>query len=341
MNRKTQGTFVLQANLPQEVILRSGARQEREEFLGRLNDYCDSALKPGEFMGLTEGVLLAEEAHERGYETESWVLDAGMAPHERDWVAQEKVIKISVYFASSEAAEAVKSWILQEVHLEAHLEIEPRIEFQPDQDWNAQWKASFQGIEVDEGLRVLPPWHEEAVQPKSGIVIINPGAGFGTGTHETTQLCLKVLRQVAKRYGGTLQGKTVLDFGSGSGILGISAALMGAKVFGVEVDPMANENAVENAKLNGLNHEISFQEKIPEMLTGAVDILLANILRPILLQFAPQIIACLKPQSELILSGLIESDLEPVLQRYAQGDFYSFEKLEKGEWRAISFVRKA
>ena len=305
----------------------------REEALARFNDFCEDL----GFLGLTEGVLLAEEAHERGYETESWVLDEGMAPHERDWLAQERELTVIAYFNDEAQAVAARDWLMAEYRCKST----PRIEPVPDQDWNASWKAAFTGIDVDEGLRVLPPWSEEWIAARGsgateGILVINPGAGFGTGTHETTQLCLKVLRSL-----GDLSGKTVLDFGSGSGILGIEAARRGARVVCVEIDPLANENARENASLNGVTDRIRFLEEIPEDIRGGkVDVLLANILRPILLRFAPVIRDCLKPRSELVLSGLIETDLEEVIRTYQAGGVpFEITRLEKNEWRALRLRR--
>ncbi|NDG84767.1 MAG: 50S ribosomal protein L11 methyltransferase [Proteobacteria bacterium] len=312
------------------------AVHSREDVLARFNDHCSDFLDPDgncAFFGVTEGVLLAEEAHERGYETESWVLDEGVAPHERDWLSHEKKLNLIAYFKDEKSARAACAWLEGEYRLSA----KPEVRAEEEQDWNATWKASFTGIEVDAGLKVLPPWSPEwenarASGSTQGILVINPGAGFGTGTHETTQLCLKVLSGL-----GDLSGKTVLDFGSGSGILGIAAAKKGARVYCVEVDPLANENARENAALNSVSDRISFLETIPDELKhGRVDILLANILRPILIRFAPEIKSCLKAGSELVLSGLIESDLEPVIATYQEGGApFAVNRYERNEWRAL------
>jgi ribosomal protein L11 methyltransferase len=329
--------FALSFSVGGEVPLKNGGSNSREELIARFNDYCfDLGDLNGEplFMGVTEGVLLAEEAHERGYETESWVLDAGEAPHERDWLAREKILKMIAYFKTEKAGGAALSWLKREYHFPT----EPKLVAEEEQDWNATWKASFTGIDVHEGLRVLPPWMSppENDFKKTGVIVINPGAGFGTGTHETTQLCLKILSSLADSL-GSLQGKTVLDFGSGSGILGIAAALHGAKVYCVEIDPLANDNAAENARMNGVEKMISITREIPaEIRGGKVDILIANILRPILLQFAGEIKDCLMPHAELVLSGLIESDLNQVINEYQKGgSSFKVERLEKNEWRAL------
>jgi ribosomal protein L11 methyltransferase len=335
-------SFALTFTLPLQVKLKRGdASHSRDTVLARFNDICEEWVtekKEPAFMGVTEGVMLSEEAHSRGYETESWVLDEGMAPHERDWLSHENNLQMVGYFQDEASAKRAAQWLSSEYELQNP----PQVEEEPEQDWNAKWKAAFTGIEVSDKLRVLPPWSEEWLSAKAnhktqGVLAINPGAGFGTGTHETTQLCLKTLLEL-----GDLTGKTVLDFGSGSGILGIAAALQGGQVTCVEIDPMANENALDNAKLNGVESKIRILDKIPEDLhPGKVDVLLANILRPILLQFAPLIKACLKPNAELVLSGLIESDLDQVIRTYQEGGAqFEITKLEKNEWRALRLRRK-
>jgi ribosomal protein L11 methyltransferase len=327
--------------LQTQLKLSTNTIHSRETILARFNDVCEEFKDPkGEsaFLGTTEGTMLSEEAHARGYETESWVLDEGMAPHERDWLSHEKALSMVAYFSDESSASRALQWLVSEYELKKA----PTVANEPEQDWNAQWKSSFTGIDVSENLRVLPPWSDEwekAVREKKtkGLIAINPGAGFGTGTHETTQLCLQTLLEL-----GDLSGKTVLDFGSGSGILGIAAALQGATVTCVEIDPMANENAADNALLNDIQSKVTILEHIPETLKNAkVDVLLANILRPILLKFAPLIKNCLKPDAELVLSGLIETDLDEVIRTYqAGGAQFEITKLEKNEWRALRLRRK-
>ena len=313
----------------------------REVSLSRFIDFCEGLVceETGDpaFFGVTEGVLLSEEAHARGYETESWVLDEGIAPHERDWLSQEKNLQMVAYFKDEKSGLQSLNWFLEEYIFEK----KPVLKAEVEQDWNAKWKEFFIGIIVDEQLKVLPPWSEELAAARArgnleGIVAINPGAGFGTGTHETTQLCLKLLKSL-----GSLQGKTILDFGSGSGIVGIVAALQGAhKVYCVEIDPMANDNARENADLNGVSDKIQFLEYIPEEIkNGKVDVLVANILRPILLRFAPVLKNCLKREdSELVLSGLIETDLPEVIRCYEEcGTLTLKNQVSQNEWRALWF----
>ena len=334
LNMKTKGSSSTSRAVHSQAV------HPRDEVIVRFNDQCEHYQDANGnlmFMGITEGVMLSEVAHERGYETESWVLDAGMAPHERDWLSQEQTLTLIAYFNDEVSAKRAAFWLNSEYELKE----EPKVTEEIEQDWNAKWKESFTGIQVNENLTVLPPWSEAWVKARAlnqtqGLIAINPGAGFGTGTHETTQLCLKILLELQD-----LTGKKVLDFGSGSGILGIAAALQGGDVVCVEIDPMANDNALDNAKLNRVEDKIQILDKIPESLfPGKVDVLVANILRPILLQFAPLLKSCLSPDAELVLSGLIESDLDEVIRTYQEGGSeFKITKFENNEWRALRLQR--
>src|SRR6185437_14290065 len=156
-----------------------------------------------------------------------------------------------------------------------------------EQDWDARWKESFPGVEVPPFWHILPPW-VDAPAERGGVRVIrlNPGAGFGTGTHETTQLCLRAL---AERGSTRVRGRRVLDFGSGSGILSIGAALLGAQVDAVEIDPLALENSLENARLSHVENSIAFHEGLPDVPPGGYPVVLANILRPVLLEHCQEL----------------------------------------------------
>jgi ribosomal protein L11 methyltransferase len=268
----------------------------------------------GSLLGVHEGSLLSEQAAEQGLETESWMVDAGEAPRERDWMAGQKRLATELYFSTEAAARS--AWaVLSQL---GGLDLE-RIEEQPEQDWDAEWKASFQGVEVPPCWDVVPPWVESA-KPGRLKLLVNPGAGFGTGTHETTQLCLGFIADCAGSAGPGYQGlvgRRVLDFGSGSGILAIGAALLGAQVSAVEIDPLAIENATENARLNDVDSRIEFSRELGPS-RGRFDVIIANILRPVLIEFAPELVARLAPRGAVILSGLIETDVPEVSRRYSE-----------------------
>jgi ribosomal protein L11 methyltransferase len=278
------------------------------------------------FSGADEGTLLTEEAHRLGFEFESWVLDSGQAPHERDWLAQlEEARPAILFFQTLDAAVACRSRLAAIAPLEA---LGEPIEI-PEEDWDAAWRKSFVGIDVGDHFKIRPPWSPEA--GSEGVIMINPGAGFGTGTHETTQLCLEEITYVE-----SLQGKRVLDFGSGSGILAIGCATRGAVVSCVEIDPLANENAVQNARLN--NVTLSIQTELDPSWESQFEVVLANILRPVLIEFGPRLWKTAVPGALFIFSGLIEEDLSRVIDAVLDLGVSTPPKVtKKGEWRAISF----
>ncbi len=173
--------------------------------------------------------------------------------------------------------------------------------------------------------------HEELVRGARARgetpLVILPGAGFGTGTHETTQLCLEAI-------GAQAEHGLALDFGSGSGILSIALALRGFRVWGVEIDELALDNARENARLNALDSQVSWHTRLEQLPSGQkFDLLVANILRPVLVEFAPTLLNLLKPGAPIILSGLVESDVPQVVKAFGLGS--AAQVRAKNEWRGI------
>lgn len=294
-------------------------------------------------MGIDEGTVLAAEAAELGFETESFVVDPALAPRERDWVGQStqaQALPLRLYFGSSESAEAARTWLSAKLGRPL-----PAPELEPERDWNAEWKKSFTGISVDPFWEVLPFWRrtEGPPIPAGRLALwINPGAGFGTGTHPTTALCLQLLAHWG--VSPSLSGRRVLDFGSGSGILSVGAALLGAQsVIGVEIDELANENARQNAAENGVSNRVAIQTELPPA-REKFEIVLANILRPVLLEFADELILRLAPGGTLILSGLVAEDVTEVIARFQKAWAAHFDVeppsprvYEREEWRAIAW----
>ncbi len=285
-----------------------------------------------------EGTLLSEEAAQQGFETESWTIDSGEAPRERDWISAQKEVQAEVYFSTEKAALNAGETLSRLSGIRIGSVVE-----QVQEDWDAQWKASFTGAQVPPFWAVLPPWVDAQADPLKQILRLNPGAGFGTGTHETTQLCLEIMGRVFGRT-PALKGKRVLDFGSGSGILAIGAALLGASVIGVEIDPLAIDNAEENASLNQLTTELRFQKNLPE--EQGFDLIIANILRPVLIEFASQLLERLSSSGTLILSGLMEPDLTTILSTFqplvdAKLGTLSPKILALNEWRAVAWTRSS
>jgi ribosomal protein L11 methyltransferase len=281
--------------------------------------------------GVDEGTVLSDEASSQGLETESWTVDSGEAPRERDWIGKQSTEDAALYFMTRLAAEQARVFLLDRCALRAE-----EVEEQEPQDWDAQWKASFKGVDVPPFWEIRPPWENGPQLAGSRRILINPGAGFGTGTHETTQLCMQALGEATLSGGLKLEGRSALDFGSGSGILSIAAALVGAaRVDAVEIDPLANDNAFENARLNGVEKRLQIQTELPQVQGYAI--VFANILKPVLLEFCGALCERVRKEGAwLVLSGLVENDVIPVTQAFQKALGRAPTRvLSRNEWRAI------
>jgi ribosomal protein L11 methyltransferase len=197
-------------------------------------------------------------------------------------------------------------------------------------------------IDIPPAWSIVPPSDaataNDAVTAKDvGLrIVIQPGAGFGNGTHETTRLCLQAVSALSPRGGKPWR---MLDFGSGSGILAIGAAKLGATVAAVEIDELALENAAENARLNAVADRIRYSRTL-DGVGGPFELVVANILRGVLLEFADELVTRLAPSgpATLVLSGLVSTDVPEVSARYASllGGRRP-EVYERGHWRALTW----
>ena len=203
------------------------------------------------------------------------------------------------------------------------LETKPKYKEQKfiDQNWVDYTQQFFGQIEITKTLKILPPWIEiDSYQGKS--IIINPGSGFGTGTHPTTQLCLEWIEK------NLVIHESLLDFGSGSGILSIAGKKFGSgTTVGIEIDPKAIKNAEENCKLN--NVEISFHKTISESSEKLFDTVISNTLFNTLINIKEDLKLC--TGKRLILAGVLKNQSQKIIDAYSDWiDLKIYE--EKGEW---------
>ena len=184
-----------------------------------------------------------------------------------------------------------------------------KIEQLEDKDWEREWMDNFHPMRFGERLWICPSWRD--VPDENAVnVMLDPGLAFGTGTHPTTSLCLQWLD------GLDLNGKTVIDFGCGSGILAIAAARLGAgPVAGVDIDPQAVEAARANAERNGV---AALFADSAEPVAGEYDVVVANILSNPLRVLAPAICAHVRPGGRLALSGILREQVDEIIAIYAQ-----------------------
>lgn len=215
---------------------------------------------------------------------------------------------------------------------------ESQVEEHPMEDWNAEWKKHYSPIKVNDQLTIVPSWQTE-FRPESGeTLFINPGMGFGTGSHETTFLCLKLFTEDCP-----VSPDEVLDFGSGSGILGLAAMKLspGARVDFYDIDPEANENCFQNASINALQ-ERQFRLLLPEVrdrLQAQYAVVFANILENILKEEREFLISRVRPGGSLILSGLLRHQSAGIISSYSSSLEF-VKEMTKGDWSALLFRRQ-
>lgn len=210
---------------------------------------------------------------------------------------------------------------------------EQRWEQLEDKDWVREWMKDYQPIQCGPDLWICPSW-QEAPDPSATVVRLDPGLAFGTGTHPTTLLCLRWLASQ------DVSGLHVVDYGCGSGILGIAALLKGAeKLDAVDIDPQALMATADNCQRNGIAPERLSTYLPRELPPTQADLVLANILAGPLVELAPTLTALTRPGGRLVLAGLLASQADQVKQAYIN-DFEFEEDEQMEEWVRLSARRR-
>ncbi|MFQ2822615.1 50S ribosomal protein L11 methyltransferase [Aeromonas allosaccharophila] len=204
-----------------------------------------------------------------------------------------------------------------------------KVEQLEDKDWVREWMDHFHPMQFGERLWICPSWRD-VPNPDAVNVMLDPGLAFGTGTHPTTALCLQWLD------GLDLTGKTVVDFGCGSGILGIAALKLGAaRVIGIDIDPQAIQASRDNAARNGVADQIELYLPADQPQDVEADVVVANILAGPLRELAPLIAGHGKAGSLMALSGVLESQAPELETIYGQW-FEMDPTAVKEEWCRLS-----
>lgn len=200
-------------------------------------------------------------------------------------------------------------------------------------NWNADWEAAYEPVEIDGFCQIVPSFH----QPKDGFthtVHLDPKMSFGTGHHATTQLMVRQMRDL------DFNGKSVLDMGCGTAVLGILALKLGASsALGIDIDAWSAENGLENAARNGVEMTIELGDAgaIPD---EPFDIILANINRNVLLQDVGAYQNALKTGGTLVLSGFLTRDLELIRNTYKEYGFEPGTLIQEKDWLSLELIRK-
>lgn len=219
--------------------------------------------------------------------------------------------------------------------------LEIRISNLQDEDWENNWKQYYQPIPIGKRLVVVPQWLDPNQDPDRLPIRLDPGMIFGTGAHASTQMCMMALEETIHG------GETVLDLGSGSGILSITALVLGAaSAIGVDIDPKAEDIARENAAFNGIGADrftavtgdVIADQAMMERLAGQYDIVLANIVADVIIPLSSIVPQFLKPEGVFICSGILDRRLEDVLQALHAAGLWEVSVRTLEDWCQITCI---
>ena len=246
-----------------------------------------------------------------------------------------KVAVVKAYFAEEDNIEDVLEYVNERLTELKEMGIdlgEAKVEHEKmhEEDWANTWKQYYKPSKVGEKIVVKPIWEEYEAKDGELVVDLDPGMAFGTGTHETTRMCIQALERYVK------EESTVFDVGCGSGILAIAAAKLGAKLaVGVDLDPVAVESSIENVGYNNLNNIEILHGNLVEVIDGKADIVVANILAEIICILTDDVKRVLKDGGIFITSGIIHDRVDMICEKLEATGFEVVEKNRDGEWNCI------
>ena len=244
----------------------------------------------------------------------------------------EKSVKLGAYFDQSikgeEIAQAIESELARMGNRSSLISIS--VSEIADQDWMQKWKEGFEPIGIGHRLVVAPSWKLPAETESRIVIRIDPGMAFGTGTHETTRLCLEAIE---KRW----RGGALLDVGTGTGILAIAAAKLApeSRITAIDIDPLAVEVARENAEINTASNLDIFAGQPKDCHDQKFDMVVANLTAEVIIDLMSDLVACLADSGLMILSGILTSLAGDVERRAVDAGLEIIERSEAGEWAAL------
>ena len=265
------------------------------------------------------------------------VLDTFVVPAP-DSLANDPVLR--AYFIYPENVEALCLTVQQALSRLADIYpelAETRLDYRElaDHDWASDWQQHFPPFKVGKRLVIRPSWIDWPATGEEVVLTLDPGQAFGTGTHATTGLCLEAL---SDHFESTSPPQRVLDVGTGSGILAMACAALGAKeVVACDIDSDACQVAIANIQKNQLTQQISITDNPLDQIPGQYDLVLANILAAENIRLAAQLVGHLAPQGRLVLSGILIEQEQKVINGFADFSLTLLSTSHRDEWTCIVY----
>ena len=245
---------------------------------------------------------------------------------------------VGIYLSEERSAEDALSFIRERLAQSGLSSCEIETTTVDEEDWANNWKQFYKPLRIGRHLLVLPPWETCQALPDDKVILMDPGMAFGTGTHETTRLCLELMEKHLR------PGEKVLDVGTGSGILSIAAVKLGAsRAFAYDVDHTAVRVANENFENNGVSDKAFCA--VSDLLAGVdranvpFSFAVANIVADILIRMAPDVSSYLAAGARLVVSGVIEGRREDVVSAVQKGGLRLIDEKKEADWTALVFIK--
>jgi ribosomal protein L11 methyltransferase len=205
-----------------------------------------------------------------------------------------------------------------------------------EEDWANSWKAYYKPVRVSERIVIKPTWEDYPSSPGELVIELDPGMAFGTGTHPTTVMCIKLLEKIIQG------GETVFDIGTGSGVLAVTAAKLGAQaVKAVDIDEIAVKAASENVILNDVSDVVEVMTgNLLDRVQGQADIVVANIVADVIIKVCPDAVKAVRKGGQFIASGIIDTRKEDVLAAVQKNGLVIMEVCQEGDWVSLRATRE-
>ncbi|EZP76204.1 ribosomal protein L11 methyltransferase [Parageobacillus genomosp. 1] len=283
------------------------------------------------------GGVVIEDPHDLMKEREDWfgeVYELNPDDYPEEGVIIKAYLPVNSFLGETveEIKQAINNLLLYDIDIGKN---KITISEVNEEEWATAWKKYYNPVKISEKFTIVPTW--EVYEPVSSdelIIELDPGMAFGTGTHPTTVMCIQALEKYVK------PGDTVIDVGTGSGILSIAAAMLGAKsVRALDLDPVAVDSARLNVKLNKVQHIVTVsQNNLLDYIDERANIIVANILAEIILRFVDDAYRLLEKDGYFITSGIIQAKKQEVKDGLTAAGFVIEETLVMEDW--VAFIAK-